>query len=229
MTGLRRVLRAHRDDRGLSLAELLVAMMMFGIIMTVVMSLFVSTARAVSTARTTDENTRAASNGMNEIARIVRAGTANPVQGSSVPDPAFVEAGREALTVYAFVNLTNSENRPVMVRFSLNAQRALVEQTTQAVSAGNGYWRFTGATTSRVLATGVDVRAGAEPWLFTYLRSDGTSLTPDASGALTAAQRALVASVQVTLDVRGGGSRDPGVVLQNTVGMPNLVSSGAGS
>ena len=228
MSRLRRVLALSRDDSGLSLSELLVVMMMFGIMMTVVTSLFISYTKAVGTGRSTDMDTRAASNGMNEVARIIRAGTANPVQGSAVPEPAFVDASRETLTVTAFVNLTSSANRPIKVRFWLNGQRDLVEETTQAVALANGYWRFTGAVSTRVLASDVAVRSGSDPWLFTYRKADGTVLTPNATGALDAGQRALVGSVQVTLSVRSGGASDPGVTLQNTVGMPNLAVVGVG-
>lgn len=228
MSRLRRALALSRDDAGLSLSELLVVMMMFGIMMTVVTSLFISYTKAAGSGRSIDMDTRAASNGMNEVARIVRAGTANPVQGSAVPEPAFADASRETLTVTAFVNLTSSATRPVKVRFWLNAKRDLVEETTQAVALANGYWRFTGAVSTRVLASDVAVRTGSDPWLFTYRKADGTVLTPDASGALGADQRALVGSVQVTLKVRGGGGSGPGVTLQNTVGLPNLAVVGVG-
>jgi prepilin-type N-terminal cleavage/methylation domain-containing protein len=226
---LRDLVVAHRDDRGLSLAELLVTMTIFGIMMTVVVGLFSTYTKSVTLARTIDANVRTASNGMNEMSRIVRAGTNNPVRGSAVPEPAFSQAQREALTVYAFINLASSETRPVKVQFSIDAQRNLVETTTAAVALGGGYWAFTGAVSTRKLASAVAVPGAGELPLFTYRDADAAALPTDASGALTATQRQGVASVTVNLRIKSSStSSDNGVTLQNTVGIPNLSVTGVG-
>jgi type II secretory pathway pseudopilin PulG len=217
-------------DAGISLAELLVTITIFGIMMAVVMGIFVSLTRATSLGQKTDGNVRQASNGMNEMSRIIRAGTNNPVQNAA-PTPAFGDASRESLTIFAFVNFTDTTQRPIRVTFSIDTKRRLLETTTQATALGSGYWSFTGATSTsatRVIATAVAPQQGADPALFTYLGADGTVIAPQASGSLLPTEWPLVAAVQVTLKVKNSStSTDTGVTLQNTIGIPNLTNTGA--
>lgn len=225
MNRVRRFVTGHDREAGLSLAELLVAITIFGMMMVIVSGVFISFTKATSSAKTMDANVRQVSNGMNELTRIIRAGTNNPVQNSSTPDPAFVAAGRESLTINAFVNFTDTTERPVQVTFSIDSSRRLVEKTQQATSAGNGYWLFNGTISSRIIATAVASQSGSDPYLFTYIDGTGAAMVPDSTGALTLAQRNTIASVQVSLKVKASAtSPDSGVTLQNTVGIPNLNS-----
>ena len=57
MTALRRLIARARRDEGVSLAELLVAIMVFGIVLTVVSTTFVSLTKATAQARFIDANT----------------------------------------------------------------------------------------------------------------------------------------------------------------------------
>ncbi|NIJ05297.1 type II secretion system protein [Frigoribacterium faeni] len=219
MNRLRARLAAQRSDAGVTIAELLVTIMIFGIVLAVSTSTFVSLARATSSARSLDSGTRETSNGMNALAQIVRSAGDVPVAGSS-DAPAFREARADRLQLTTFVNFGDTQAKPALVTYSLDASRRLREERTAAQSSGS-FWVFpAGASSSSRLLT-ASLASGGTP-VFRYLDSDGDEL-PLNAGALTEAQRKQVSFVQVTLAVAGTGSSTSSVTLTNTIGTPNLV------
>lgn len=228
---------AEEHESGITLAELIVAMMVFGVLSTLVIGLFVSTVRGTHIASAVSTNTAMASNGMNEVARVIRAGTTNPVSGQALDDPAFPIAGNEDLVIYAYVNLMSSEQTPVMIRYNIDSERRLVETTWAAQKLTGNKWKFpvvsgspaagvsvSGPVTSRrFLTSTLAKRVAPEAWLFTYQKADGSTLTVEPNGTLSKADIRLVASVTVSLCIQGSvldnASR---VMLVNTVGIPNL-------
>jgi len=216
---LRARLAARRSDAGVTIAELLVTIMIFGIVLAVSTSTFVSLARATSSARSLDSGTRETSNGMNALAQIVRSAGDVPVAGSS-DAPAFREARADRLQLTTFVNFGDTQAKPALVTYTLDASRRLREERTAAQSSGS-FWVFpAGASSSSRLLT-ASLASGGTP-VFRYLDSDGDELLLNA-GALTEAQRKQVSFVQVTLAVAGTGSSTSSVTLTNTIGTPNLV------
>jgi type II secretory pathway pseudopilin PulG len=221
---LRKVSRAG-SDAGITLAELIIVMLLMSLLGVVIVTLFTSTMKATTMATSLSTNTKQATNAMNETARLIRAGTANPVKGNPQSDPAFVVAKPEEIIMYAYVNLSNTSQTPIMVRLYLDSERRLVEQRWPATQETDGYWKFPPATpatasSTRILAN--TVAAGVPP--FRYLNSDGTTLnvTTPTTG-LTIEQRRVVAAVTVSLKVQQSltnGSLP--VELLNTVGIPNL-------
>jgi len=227
LTSARQSGREFRDDAGLSLSELLVSILLLGIVMTIVTSLFVSTNRTVATGKGIADNTKTASNGMNEVARVIRAGTDNPVSGSALSDPAFVTAENEAIVIYAYVNLDSAAERPVMIRLALDSSRNLIESRWPATLLTNGNWSFpspsTAPTSTRILGGTVATRVSGQPWVFTYLTAAGDTLPVPATGALTAAQLRTIAAVRVTLTIQASQTNSKNAVtLTNAVGIPNL-------
>lgn len=235
-----RISRPLRDEAGISLIEWIVAMFVFGIVIALISGLYVGTTRAMDNAQNTNQNTRSASNAMNEAARMLRAATDNPVQatgfGTPPPnDPAFVYARNESVLFYAFVNLTGTAQQPIQVRLRVDAStRRLVEDIWPATNIGNGYWSFPAETTApqrtRILADAVAPRVGTASWTFTYLDTTntpvGTSAGATGGVANVKATLATIAAVQVTLTVlTRTGVNDHAVTLQNTVGLPNLGQS----
>lgn len=234
----RRTLRRLRHDQsGVSLVEWLVAMFVFGIVITLISSLYVSTTRAMDNAQNTNQNTRSAANAMNEMARMLRAGTDNPVSstgfGAPPPnDPAFVYARNESVLFYAFVNLTGTAQQPIQVRLRVDGTtRRLLEDIWPATSLGNGYWSFPAESTApqrtRILADVIAPKTTTTPWTFTYLDANNAPIATSAgaTGGVANVKTTLasIASVQLTVTVLSRlGVTDHQVTLQNTVGLPNL-------
>lgn len=219
--------RARRlTDTGLSLAELLVTIMIFAIVLTVVTGTFVSLTRVTGQAAATDANVHDASNGMNEIARQIRGAVNNPVPNAS-DAAAFSAATTESMTFSTAVNQTGSSTQPQLVTFALATDRSLTETKTAAVAYQTTYWQFTGTVINRTLTGPVSAASASIPVLFQYFDSTGASLTPGAAGSLSAAQLGQIASVKVSLSIKSTKAGDTGVTLINTVGTPNLTATGS--
>lgn len=218
MIALRARLSARGHDAGVTIAELLVTVMIFGIVLAVSTGTFVSLARATSSARSLDASTRQTSNGMNAVAQSVRSTADLPV-ASSADAPAFREATAERLQLTTFVNFADTQAKPTLVTYSLDSSRRLREDRVAAQSSGS-FWVFPASAvpSSRLLTA--PLASGGSP-VFRYLEADGDELLLT-QGSLTETQRKQVAFVQVTLVVAGSGS-SPSMTLTNTIGTPNLV------
>ncbi|MDR6971507.1 type II secretion system protein [Leifsonia shinshuensis] len=218
------ITRRHpKADDGFTIAEMLVAMAILGLLLAMVAGFFSLTTKAFTQNQQIGGNAKSASNVMNEISRILRAATENPVSGQALNDPAFVSATPESVTVYAYVNLASSLEQPVKVQFSLDAKRNVVETKYAAYSISPGYWGFqTSPSSVRTLGGTVVTQTGSNPSLFTYLGVDGTAIAIPAGGYTTNNLRSI-AAVRVTLTVSGtAAGNSSNVTLQNTVGLPNL-------
>ncbi|WP_420897956.1 PilW family protein [Cryobacterium frigoriphilum] len=220
--------RPRTNEQGLSLVELLVSMLLLGIVTAMVTGLYVSAMRTVTHAQMLSANTRSVSNGMNEMARVVRGATENPVLGLALNAPALEDARDESVTFYSYVNLgTAVAVQPVKIRLSLDASRRLVETQFAAVPLTSGFFGFASTPLSSRILTETVAPAGT-PQLFTYLKADGTVLVPTTAG-LTEAERRLVTAIRISVTVTNGSTDARSwVTLRNTVGMPNVGLSLAG-
>ncbi|WP_223691867.1 PulJ/GspJ family protein [Leifsonia poae] len=221
-----RALRRLRDDeRGVTLAELIVAIGLLSLFISVVTGLYISSMRAMSVGRDVHQNSAQASNAMNEVSRVIRAGTDNPVNGQALNDPAFVKATGQQLTIYAYINLDGSAELPVEIDLSI-ASGVLKETRWAATLDANGYWTFptdlvhTPPTSVRTLASTVST-AGAP--VYTYLKADGSVIPVPVGGIVDPTTLRSIAAVQVALTVQSSlTDSSQQVALQNTVGIPNL-------
>jgi prepilin-type N-terminal cleavage/methylation domain-containing protein len=210
-------------ERGISLVELIVAMMLLGIVSAIVVGMYVGTARATSQGQSVDGDTRTASNGINEVARMIRAATENPVlnpaPGTPATDPA-IEAGADSssITLYAYVNLETAEQKPVKVRFFVDPDGQLVEQKWTAAPAVNGHWSFPTAQADRILAG--PLLPGTP--VFIYLQGDGSEIVVPVGGLTNPDTLRTIKAVTVTMTIQSNALQSLPVTLQNTVGMPNL-------
>jgi type II secretory pathway pseudopilin PulG len=213
-----------RDD-GISLVELIVGILVLGIVSALIAGLFTSTMQVVTVSSALDRNTRMASNGMNEMSRIVRAGTPYPVSGALEPLPTFAVVKNESFTIFAYVNLANSDQKPVKVKFSIDNGR-LVETTWKSTLQTSGYYTFDSSTPStRILASSVVPKAPGSPYIFTYLDANGTPIVvPNTADGLVGDDALQsVAAVTITLTIQGSSTDTRSrVTLVNTVGIPNL-------
>lgn len=242
-TRLRR--RAATGDRGLSLAELLVTMMVTSLLMVMVVSLMTSVTRAFTRERAATDSTRSASVAMKEITRVVRSGTEIRVSGASLNNPVFLVATRESLVLNSYLDTSAGSPRPIVARFEVTAAGALVEKRWNANTTSGPYWTFvslpakpyqalstywTNPAYTRTIARGLGTVAGGARPLFQYFDKDGGELVPPGVGVFTESQLRSIAAVRVTVSVQADktGRADP-VTLQNTVGIPNLGISRVGA
>jgi prepilin-type N-terminal cleavage/methylation domain-containing protein len=244
--GLRRLISGQRralsnDEGGFTLAELSVAILIFGILLTIVSSLYVGTIKGINVAQNVNTNTRQASDMMNEATRMIRAATNNPLPSTgsvlTQPAPAFVSATNESVVIYAYVNLTGSAQQPIMVQFSVNSSRQLIESLWPSTPLTGGYWQFPALTsapsTVRTLGSVVAPNSGTSTWLFTYLDVNNnpiaTSNTGLPTGAVAGALLNTIAAVQITITAQTSlTDATNAVTLENTVGLPNLQLSRSG-
>lgn len=228
--------RIRRDDEGVTLIELLVAMILLGLLLAIVASLYISSLNVVSLNRELSQNTKLAANAMNEASRVIRAGTENPKVPPTLPDPAFVLAKRDEVLMYAFINLTSAAEQPQMIRLRIDRTTGkFIESRWPAVQLADKRWQFpsnpcvtannpvgcTAPTVTSVVAETISPQ-GSGSDVFTYLDSTGQAITQSSAG-LSLADRRRVAAVRVNISVQRSltDSSNP-VVLVNTVGIPNL-------
>jgi prepilin-type N-terminal cleavage/methylation domain-containing protein len=222
VSALRRVI-ARRDDDGVSLAELIVAIMVFGIVVTIVSTTFVSLTKATAQARGVDGNTRVASNVMNDLARTIRAARTIP-RADGTQAASFTAASTESMTLSSAVNVTDAATTvPRQVTFRVAADRSLTSSSIVATTVTGGFYQFTSPATTRTVGGSVVTPASNGAPLFAYLDFAGTALVPDASGALTTTQLSSIAAVTITLTIdRTSTPSSQAVTLQNTVSLSNL-------
>lgn len=216
--------RSIRSDAGLTLLELLVAMGVSSILIALVATVFVTTSRVFTDQEGATDSARMASTAMNEVTRVVRAGTELPESGKTANTPVFAYAGAEKIEMAAFIDAESSKDpAPVKVSFGRNSANELVETRWAADRYLKIYWKFRDSPASaRTIARSLLAPDKTRP-LFRYFDKDGAALTPAAGASLSEDQRRNIASVQITMQVQANGSgRTAPVAIQNMVGLPNL-------
>ncbi|WP_454114881.1 PilW family protein [Microbacterium lacticum] len=216
--------RSNRSDAGLTLLELLVAMGVSSILIALVATVFVTTSRVFTDQEGATDSARMASTAMNEVTRVVRAGTELPESGKTANTPVFAYAGAEKIEMAAFIDAESSKDpAPVKVSFGRNSANELVETRWAADRYLKIYWKFRDSPASaRTIARSLLAPDKTRP-LFRYFDKDGAALTPAAGASLSEDQRRNIASVQITMQVQANGSgRTAPVAIQNMVGLPNL-------
>jgi prepilin-type N-terminal cleavage/methylation domain-containing protein len=233
MTRVLRIPRVPEEDRerGLSLAEMLVAMAVLAILLTIVGGFLVSAVNVITVTAATSQATAGASNDMNELEAVIRSGTDNAVKNSATV-PAFVAASAEGFTMYSFVNSYSSASstvvRPQMVQFYLDATTRQLTEKRWVPSISGTYFTFpsssTPATTTRTLPGKIEptpTSGSNTNDLFTYFDGSGAKVIP------TATNLGTIQSVRVTVRILGAkNSAHPNVVLVNNVDIPNLPAAG---
>jgi len=239
----RDALKKVRDqaESGFSLLELIVAMSILAIAMALIAGLFISFTNNFTEARSLNDSTNVAAVGMNEVTKVIRAGTIIDV-ATGTDKPIFLKAEKEEVILHSYMADSSVNPAPILVRLAVNTDRKLTEERWNATKVGE-QWTFpalvltpapskiaTTAASNNVIAskliapTAAQVTAGAK-YLFTYLDINNQPIaTPVAT-----AQLGNIASVQVTMLVQADAtSRAAPVMLRSRVGLPNLTSSRIG-
>lgn len=227
--------RLHQDDRGVSLAELIVVLSVTTLLLAMVGAFFASVSRASSTATGVDSNTRVASTAMREMQRMFRVASNNPVASGVNTQYAFQYASATSVRFFAYINLNSTVDvQPVEVQFTLDPTSGTITETKwngSPTDITRSYFDFPRANTPTLPNTPTSTLRLAESvvptTLFTYRNAANVVLTPTANG-LSATDLQAVTSVSIGLTV---GERDAtrpsaanNVTLTSTVGMPNLRS-----
>jgi prepilin-type N-terminal cleavage/methylation domain-containing protein len=228
-------MRLKNDQAGMTLVELMVTIFVLGVLGTVVVTLFVNVSTTFTRDRAATDSTNVAAIGMNEITKVIRAGTTIRVAGSNLDDPVFEIADKEEMLLRSYLaDSSTGVLSPVKVELKINATtRELTERRWTSTKNTAGYWIFsTTAGASRTVARTIPVIVpplkSGQKYLFTYYDKDSVELVIP-TGGLTLDQRRAVAAVGVTVTVQADLSgRAKPVTLQNTVGIPNLGISRVG-
>jgi type II secretory pathway pseudopilin PulG len=217
------VSRHTPDEDGFSLVELLVTMMIFIVLAVMIGGMLISVTKTTTQGRLIDGDTRAASNGMNELSRMIRAATENPLLNPAsgvYPNEAAVQAADvRTITLYAYVNLASSAETPLKVMFWVNGKNQLIETKWLGTTLVNGHWTFsTTSTGDRILADNV-VASSA---IFGFQTGDGTSINVPSGGIVSNTTLLSIRFITVSVSIKSPLSRANPVIIQNTIGMPNL-------
>ncbi|GEA82899.1 MAG: prepilin-type N-terminal cleavage/methylation domain-containing protein [Cellulomonas sp.] len=235
--------RLRRDERGTSLAELLIGMTIFSILMAALTTLAIGYHRVNAQSIARQDQVDAARTAAERLTKVVRTAVKpsqliNCVTSTCSELDAFVSASSTSMKFYA--NLDNAGNAvgPRQVTYTLEPTGAgearLVERVQRPDSStpgSNGYSYCdalaAGASgtckarmTTKVLAEGVQTDGPVAPLV--YFNNDGDAMTPGSGGALTALQIDQVLSIEFTLRVRSDdrNSTGPTTYIQRVL-LPN--------
>ncbi|WP_165314325.1 type IV pilus modification PilV family protein [Agromyces protaetiae] len=201
--------RLRREEAGLTLVELLVAVILMGIILTIVASLFVTTTRSTAQSGEVHEATGNVSNMANAMNGVIRFATTNPKSGSTIPDPAIVEARANELVLMAVVQVSATVEpqgrppRPTLVEYSIVGAGRELQERRWNPTGSNSNWVFGGSdpttqTPASIRSLGGRLSTGGA--VFTYFDINGALLNPG-TGQLDATNRAKVAAIGIRLSV----------------------------
>ena len=229
------------SEAGFSLPELIVAVAVLAVLLTVVATLFTTFGQRFTENRAGNDSANVAAVGMNEITKVIRAGTTvNRVAGNL---PVFVEVGDESVLFYsyladdAFLDDNSIGAAPIMVRLFVDSHRQLIEHRWNATRNASKEWIFPSAlptTTAskrvvsrKIVAPTAAQQAMGAKFLFSYLGEDGNEIATPSTNLTTLA---TISAVKVTLTVQADETnRAAPVQLQNRVGLPNRASSRLGA
>lgn len=221
---LRRVPTA-RDDRGITLTETLVTMLVLGFVLAAVMSLFTSSLRTASATNKRLEEIADGKIAVSVMTRSLRTAIlpSQLYDTASTDTAAFIKAKPDEISFFA--NLENIDNTvgPSKVTYLVDAGGVLRESVQPPLPRAAGVTRFTYcdpnlascAVKRRILARNVDLTQGS---IFAYYNAMSVKLVGD---PLPLADLESVDSVDVTLTVRVAGSGGNGTTYTSRVALPN--------
>jgi hypothetical protein len=222
MRRLNRLVARVRDDQaGISMAELLVAAVLTTILLVMVGTIFVQTTRLTTAAAQTRNSNGIAASMSNTITSVLRTATTLAKSGSEIPDPAIVSGTRNTLTIYAFSDTNAANPAPVRVTYSIDPDGNRLKETRCTGISSGGFWTFGGCSATVIRYIGEGLQNSASDTLFSY-RTGGGDVIVIGNNPLSAAQRASVGSIVVTVKAKAEDSENDPVVITSTVGLRNL-------
>lgn len=201
----RRLPAAVRRDEGFTVVELVTALAVFGVLMTLVAAAMLSGMQSVRAMTTRSQVQVEQQTAIEWVQRTLRY-TDNPYTALPLP-AAITEATPTSVTVHTFAGLGTTDRVAYKARFSVQADGLVSEVWTPAYT--NGVPAYTAPAMRRVLVRPAD--SGLPTLRFTYYARSGAALVPitgaGTGGALTTAQAATVAAIRV--EINGGDGAIP--------------------
>ncbi|WP_191330301.1 type II secretion system protein J [Frigoribacterium sp. ACAM 257] len=209
--------RPGAGDAGVSLAELLVAMMVFAVLLSLTGGFMISAYRANQTNNSVDRTTRTASTALLQMTRMIRAASDFKTTGG-VSSSAFVTMGSSDVTLVSYVNLADALEKPVKVQYVVEGTK-LVERRWAGLQSVNDatLYTFPTLTSTVTLAEPVLAPAAGGPALFSYFQADRTTVAADPTA---------IGAVRVQLQIGTSSRGSDSTLLVNTVGINNGSSQG---
>ncbi|WFR67349.1 prepilin-type N-terminal cleavage/methylation domain-containing protein [Curtobacterium flaccumfaciens] len=221
--------RGRTEERGITLVELIVAMSLSLLVLTIAGSFLIASQKASATSSSVSQNTRAASAAMNEMSRVLRAATDNPVPTGDDSQFAFQYASATSVRFFAYVNLESTLSQPVEVQLTLDPATKRITETKwngTAVSGNSSYYSFPLAAAATLSSTASSrrtlVSSAVNTVVFSYKNAAGSPLG-SSTVPVAASDLPNIRSVSVSVTV-GSSPTDPNAVsLRNAASMPNIV------
>lgn len=204
MTRLRRVVGDHdTSDRGLSLVEVLVAMVLSTLVMTLCVSFFMQTARVTSEAnanRTTVGENMTVYNAVTSRVRV-----AAPAIMSATSTVSIIDARSNLLSFYAWSETTALSPKLSRVTIDVVSNRLRITTCVGQQDAG-GFWSFPcGSTQTRTFQPLVVAESGGQLPLFSYQNKCG--MAPSfTSGRVS--DPSTIQTVTVSVKTKTAGAAD---------------------
>lgn len=149
------------DDRGASLIELMVSLLLLGIVLAIAVGTLTQLLRANQNANQRLQDTSDAQVVMDSITRLIR--TATPSMAPAAP---IQYAGPNELTFYATTSAYTATSGPILIDLTLSGTTLTETQWPAVPGSGGVGWTFA-ATPSHVQTLATDIDPGHGP-LFTY-------------------------------------------------------------
>ncbi|GAA1941586.1 type IV pilus modification PilV family protein [Agromyces allii] len=233
MRGIRR--RLATDESGFSLVELLVAIILMGIVLTMIANIYISTVKATDQAGSRHASTGNASNVANELNAVIRFATTNPVAGATDPAPALLAGTTTRVVLMSTIGAPPTveaggrPTKPTLVEFQRTSAGQMQERRWNPTASGTT-WVFAGTDPTATTPASTQLLGGTMPagTVFRYFKADdGVDTTNEeivpAVGGLTSAQLPLVASIEVRISmVPPNKPTATPVVIVNRIALANL-------
>lgn len=205
-------MRSERNEDGISLTELIVAMGLLSVVMVMIYGTMASGANAVNGTEQRLINLGEARLVMGTASKDIR--TATRLTADTVP---FLVADTHEIRFYANLNPTTG---PKLVRIYVDADTQLVEEITDPDSSSIPPAYTYNNNPPRRRFVGQFVANGASDPIFVYKDADGNALGPL---PLSQAKRNQVRSVEISLSIRKSTNLSvAATTLVNEVRLPNL-------
>ncbi len=223
-------------DQGMSLAEVMTAMGIFVLVITILGSTAIAAIKATGTVATRQDNASQAESGSASAGKVLRTAVLpqqleDTVCSGCDADPAIVAASATQISFYA--NLGRTTVGPSLVTLEVKqdpnrAGTAMLEQRLiDPTPLSDGRYSFctagaTGCTVvKRPLATGL---VWPTPNVFAYYDTSGAALALSSGGSLALADRAKISSIDVVIKVqtRPGQTRWAPFTAVQRVRLPNV-------